>query len=88
MRVKAEKVVDPESIAWIEQHADGGSDEGYFESAWLRALNEAALDLERRRRREAAGQAGPAGAAAGDGPAGGGGPAQAGRPGQPSVRRR
>ena len=57
MRVKAEKVVDPESIAWIEQREDSRSDEGYFESAWLRALSEAALDLERRGRREAGGAA-------------------------------
>ena len=34
MRLKAEKVVDPESIAWIEQREGSGSDEGYFESAW------------------------------------------------------
>jgi hypothetical protein len=54
-RPKTEKVVDPESIAWIER-GDGQSDSGYFESAWHRALREAEYDLERRNRREAAEQ--------------------------------
>ena len=60
MRLKAEKVVDPESIAWIEQREGSRSDEGYFESAWHRALSEAALDLERRGRRDDGEAAGPA----------------------------
>jgi hypothetical protein len=47
-RLKTEKVVDPESIAWIEQREDGQGDQGYFESAWRRALREAESDLERR----------------------------------------
>ena len=50
---KTEKVVDPESIAWIEQREDGQSDQGYFESAWHRALREAESDLARRNRQEA-----------------------------------
>lgn len=50
---KTEKVVDPESIAWIEQREDARSDQGYFESAWHRALHQAESDLERRNRREA-----------------------------------
>ena len=54
MRLKAEKVVDPESIAWIEQREDSQSDEGYFETAWRRARREAELDMKRRRPHEAA----------------------------------
>ena len=52
-RPKTEKVVDPESIAWIEQRGDGQGDQGYFESAWHRALRDAESDLEHRNRREA-----------------------------------
>lgn len=48
MRPKTEKVVDPESIAWIERREDRGSDEGYFASAWQRALIEAESDMRRR----------------------------------------
>ena len=50
MRLKTEKVVDPESIEWIEQREDRQSDEGYFASAWHRALSEAEVDMARRNR--------------------------------------
>jgi hypothetical protein len=53
MRLKTEKVVDPESIAWIERRQDRRSDEGYFASAWHRALTEAESDVKRRSRRGA-----------------------------------
>ena len=61
MRLKTEKVVDAESIAWIEQR-EGRSDKGYFESAWHRALREAEFDMQRRNRRGNSGArgAGPA----------------------------
>jgi hypothetical protein len=52
MQPKTEKVVDPESIAWIEQRQDRRSDEGYFESAWHRARTEAESEMRRRDRRE------------------------------------
>ncbi len=45
MQPKTEKVVDPESIAWIEQRQDDRDDEEYFASAWRKALNEATSDL-------------------------------------------
>ena len=45
MQPKTEKVVDPESIAWIEQRQDHQDDEKYFASAWRKALQEAASDL-------------------------------------------
>jgi hypothetical protein len=48
MRPKTEKVVDPESIAWIERREGPRSDEGYFASAWQRALSEAESDMKRR----------------------------------------
>jgi hypothetical protein len=51
MRLKTEKVVDPESIAWIERREGRGSDEGYFSSAWQRALVEAESDMKRRQAR-------------------------------------
>jgi hypothetical protein len=51
-KTKTEKVVDPESIAWIEQREDRRSDEGYFESAWHRARCEAESEMLRRNRRE------------------------------------
>jgi hypothetical protein len=51
MRPKTEKVVDPESIAWIERREGRGSDEGYFSSAWQRALIEAESDMKRRKAR-------------------------------------
>ena len=51
MRPKTEKVVDPESIAWIERRDGRGSDEGYFASAWQRALIEAESDMKRRTER-------------------------------------
>ena len=51
MRPKTEKVVDPESIAWIERREGRGSDEGYFASAWQRALIEAESDMKRRNAR-------------------------------------
>jgi hypothetical protein len=51
MRPKTEKVVDPESIAWIERREGPRSDEGYFASAWQRALIEAESDMKRRTER-------------------------------------
>ncbi len=51
MRSKTEKVVDPESIAWIERREGQRSDEGYFASAWQRALIEAESDMKRRSER-------------------------------------
>lgn len=51
MRPKTEKVVDPESIAWIERREGRRSDEGYFASAWQRALIEAESDMRRRQDR-------------------------------------
>lgn len=45
MQPKTEKVVDPESIAWIEQRQDQRNDEKYFESEWRKALKKAELDL-------------------------------------------
>ncbi len=48
MRPKTEKAVDPESIAWIERRDGQRSDEGYFASAWQRALIEAESDMKRR----------------------------------------
>jgi hypothetical protein len=56
MRPKTEKVVDPESIAWIERREGQRSDEGYFESAWQRALIEAETDLKRRTERRQPGR--------------------------------
>jgi hypothetical protein len=63
MRPKTEKVVDPESIAWIERRDGQPSDEGYFASAWQRALIEAESDMKRRaeRRRPGGGRPGAAG---------------------------
>jgi hypothetical protein len=51
MRPKTEKVVDPESIAWIERREGRRSDEGYFASAWQRALLDAESDMKRRNER-------------------------------------
>lgn len=51
MRPKTEKVVDPESIAWIERREGRRSDEGYFAWAWQRALIEAESDMKRRNER-------------------------------------
>ena len=48
MRPKTEKVVDPESIDWIERREGRPSDEGYFASAWQRALMAAESDMKRR----------------------------------------
>lgn len=60
LRLKTEKVVDAESIAWIEQR-EGRSDKGYFESAWHKALREAEFDMQRRSRRGSGARgAGPA----------------------------
>jgi hypothetical protein len=59
MRLKTEKVVDPESIEWIERREDRQSDEGYFESAWHKALSEAESDMKRRNRRQAEEQQSP-----------------------------
>jgi hypothetical protein len=56
MRLKTEKVVDPESIAWIERREGRGSDEGYFSSAWQRALIEAESDMKRRQARHQPGR--------------------------------
>lgn len=56
MRPKTEKVVDPESIAWIERREGRGSDEGYFASAWQRALIEAESDLRQRQDRRQPGR--------------------------------
>lgn len=55
LRLKTEKVVDAESIAWIEQREGRQSDKSYFESAWHRALWEAEFDMQRRRRRGSSG---------------------------------
>ena len=46
MQPKTEKVVDPESIAWIEQRHDQRNDEKYFASEWRKALKKAELDLQ------------------------------------------
>jgi hypothetical protein len=51
MRPKTEKVVDPESIAWVERREGRRGDEGYFASAWQRALPDAESDLKRRTER-------------------------------------
>ncbi len=59
MRPKTEKVVDPESIAWIERRDGRPSDEGYFASAWQRALIEAESDMKRRRERHQPGRRRP-----------------------------
>jgi hypothetical protein len=59
MRPKTEMVVDPESIAWIERREGQRSDEGYFASAWQRALIEAESDMKRRNERHKPGRAGP-----------------------------
>lgn len=59
MRPKTEKVVDPESIAWIERREDQRSDEGYFASAWQRALIEAESDMKRRNERHKPGRRRP-----------------------------
>jgi hypothetical protein len=56
MRLKTEKVVDPESIAWIERRDGRRSDEGYFSSAWQRALLEAESDMKRRTERRKPGR--------------------------------
>ena len=56
MRSKTEKVVDPESIAWIERREGQRSDEGYFASAWQRALIEAESDMKRRSERHKPGR--------------------------------
>ena len=58
MRPKTEKVVDPESIAWIERRDGQPSDEGYFASAWQRALTEAESDMKRRTERRGPAAAG------------------------------
>jgi hypothetical protein len=50
MQPKTEKVVDPESIAWIEQRQNDRDDNEYFASAWRKALSEATSDLGTRRR--------------------------------------
>jgi hypothetical protein len=72
MRPKTEKVVDPESIAWIERREGRGSDEGYFASAWRRALIEAESDMKRRQDRPGPHRPRPAPAQAGQ--SGGGHP--------------
>ena len=59
MRPKTEKVVDPESIAWIERRDGQPSDEGYFASAWQRALIEAESDMKRRKERREPGRRRP-----------------------------
>lgn len=59
MRPKTEKVVDPESIAWIERREGQPSDEGYFASAWQRALIEAESDMKRRNERHKPARRGP-----------------------------
>jgi hypothetical protein len=65
MRPKTEKVVDPESIAWIERRDGQRSDEGYFASAWQRALIAAESDLKRRNERRKPGRRRPGAAAPG-----------------------
>jgi len=59
MRPKTEKVVDPESIAWIERREGQRRDEGYFASAWQRALIEAESDMKRRNERHKPGRGRP-----------------------------
>jgi hypothetical protein len=59
MRPKTEKVVDPESIAWIERRDGRPGDEGYFASAWQRALIEAESDMKRRKERHEPGRRRP-----------------------------
>jgi hypothetical protein len=58
LRLKTEKVVDAESIAWIEQREGRQSDKSYFEWAWHRALWEAEFDMQRRKRRGSSGARG------------------------------
>jgi hypothetical protein len=41
-----EKVVDPESITWIEQRHDRRNDKEYFASEWRKALKKAESDLQ------------------------------------------
>jgi len=59
MRPKTEKVVDPGSIACIERRDGRPSDEGYFGSAWQRALIEAESDMKRRKERHKPGRRQP-----------------------------
>jgi hypothetical protein len=44
------KVVDPESVEWIEQGTGRQDDEAYFAAAWQRALEEAQADVNIGRR--------------------------------------
>jgi hypothetical protein len=39
------KVVDPESVRWIEEGTSRKDDEEYFASAWQRALRDARADV-------------------------------------------
>lgn len=39
------KVIDPESVRWIEQGTSRQDDEEYFASAWQRALIDARADV-------------------------------------------
>ncbi len=48
MAAKTEKVVDPESVDWIEQRKDRSDDEPYFRSAWRKALRQAEARQQRR----------------------------------------
>jgi hypothetical protein len=42
---RTEKVIDPESVRWIEQARDRQDDEDYFASEWRRALQEARAEI-------------------------------------------
>jgi hypothetical protein len=39
------KVVDPESVRWIEEGTSRQDDEEYFNGAWQRALKDARADV-------------------------------------------
>jgi hypothetical protein len=39
------KVIDPESVEWIERDTSRQDDEAYFAAAWQRALKEAQADV-------------------------------------------
>lgn len=39
------KVVDPESVRWIEEGTSRQDDEEYFSGAWQRALKDARADV-------------------------------------------
>lgn len=39
------KVVDPESVRWIEEGTSRQDDEEYFAGAWQRALKDARADI-------------------------------------------